>query len=95
MHRSESKIRHSDTERKHRAGEQKEFNHIRKRTTHNCRGGLTKGKETHLQITDRGTDVKEPAGIRVLSWELPHFPGAHGALTQPLPAEAGARALMT
>lgn len=44
------------------------------------------GKETNLQITDRGTDVKEPAGLRALSWEPPHFPGAHGALTQPLPA---------
>lgn len=50
------------------------------------REASTEGKETNLQITDRGADIKEPAGLRALSWEPPHFPGAHRALTQPLPA---------
>lgn len=38
--KSESKITHSDAERKRGAGEQEEFSHIRERTTHDCRGGL-------------------------------------------------------
>ena len=44
------------------------------------------GKETNLQITDRETDIKEPAGLlQTLSWELPHLPCAHTPLTQPCP----------